>query len=34
MKKIILSVAVLLGLGLTQVNAQTVSFGAKGEANV
>jgi len=34
MKKIILSVAILMGLGLTQVNAQKVSFGAKGEANV
>ena len=33
MKKIILSVAILMGLGLTQVNAQKVSFGAKGEAN-
>jgi len=34
MKKIILSLAVICGLGLNQVNAQNVSFGVKAEANV
>ena len=34
MKKIILSVAVMIGLGLTQVNAQSASSGIKAEANL
>ncbi len=34
MKKIIITLAVVLGLGLTQANAQTLSYGAKAEANM
>lgn len=34
MKKYILSVAVVLGLGFTQANAQKVSMGVKAEANM
>ena len=34
MKKIILSAVLLVGLGLTQVNAQSLDYGVKAEANV
>jgi hypothetical protein len=34
MKKIILSLAIVLGLGVVQVNAQKVSFGVKTDANM
>ncbi len=34
MKKIVLTVAVVLGLGLTQVNAQVISGGIKANANM
>lgn len=34
MKKIVLGLAVLLGLGFTQVNAQTISGGVKANANM
>ncbi len=33
MKKVMIAVSMMLGIGLTQVNAQNVSFGVKAEAN-
>lgn len=34
MKKVVLGIMVILGIGTTQVNAQNISFGAKAEANM
>jgi len=34
MKKVVLLVAVALGLGATQINAQSVSGGVKADANL
>ena len=34
MKKVMITVSLMLGIGLTQMSAQNVSFGAKAEANM
>lgn len=34
MKKLVLAVMVVLGVGMTQVNAQNISYGVKAEANM
>ncbi|GEM_PF-3831826 len=34
MKKLVLAVMVVLGVGMTQVNAQNITYGVKAEANM